>query len=288
MKHPVKKTKLSAKSSDPQQARSLAKGLQILELLAESHQPMSLTEVARAAGLGKVSTLRLLRTLLQTGHLLRDSNDQYRVEGDWPSSHIQSLLRTVREASSPVMESLSARYGESVALAFLYEDHIRVVEVLECTQHIRMSNHVGRILQPYASALGKAITAFQSAARIQTLLDTYGVYPLTARTITGAHGIQTELASVRETGVAWDRGETVEGGQCISAPVRLASHGVVAALSISMPLLRFTPELEKTLPAAVKDAVSSVAKAAEKRLAQETGGSPAEPRKSPRSTRARP
>ena len=246
--------------ADPaaQGSRSLAKGLQILEMLAEAQRPLSLTEIAKAAGLGKVSTLRLVRTLQASGHLLRDAEDNYRVEGDWPSSRTQILLRVLREAAGPVMKSLNEQFGESIALAFLYGDHIRVVDVVESPQHIRMSNSRGRILQPYASSLGKAITAFQEPGRVTSLLDTYGVYPLTAHTITSLQGIMEELQRVRGRGYAWDRAETVEGGQCIGAPIKIAGEGVVAALSLSMPKLRFTEELEQVLPHVIRQAADAI------------------------------
>ena len=241
-----------------QGSRSLAKGLQILEMLAETQQPMSLTEIAKSAGLGKVSTLRLVRTLQASGHLLRDAEDNYRVEGDWPSARTQILLRALREAAGPVMKQLNEQFGESIALAFLYGDHIRVVEVLESPQHIRMSNSRGRILQPYASSLGKAIAAFQEPARVSSLLDTYGVYPLTPHTITLLQGIMAELQRIRTSGYAWDKEETVEGGRCIGAPIKIAGEGVVAALSLSMPKLRFTEELEQMLPHVIRKAADAI------------------------------
>ncbi|MGC9998945.1 MAG: IclR family transcriptional regulator [Bryobacteraceae bacterium] len=230
------------------ESRSLAKGLKILEALAISIVPMPLKDLAELAGLGKASTLRLLRTLQATGYLERDQNENYRLSQDWPNAAQQHLLQSVREAAIPVLNTISSEFGETVALAFLFDDLIRVVEVIESTHNIRMSNHKGGVLQPYASSLGKAIAALQTAEKAQELLYTYGIFRLTPATMTDFRAIQEDLALVRERGYAWDREETVPGGTCLGAPIRSPSGDVIAALSISMPKDRFTPELEALLP----------------------------------------
>ncbi|HWB97934.1 MAG TPA: helix-turn-helix domain-containing protein, partial [Bryobacteraceae bacterium] len=49
------------------ESRALAKGLYILEHLAEVRQPMSLGDLAEVAGLGKPATFRILSTLQMLG-----------------------------------------------------------------------------------------------------------------------------------------------------------------------------------------------------------------------------
>ena len=107
------------------ESRSLAKGLRILDTLAAASEPMQLKDLAESAGLGKASTLRLLRTLQSTGYLVRDQNDCYRLDRDWPHPQ-QHLLTLLRESASPVLRALNTEFGETVALAFLFDDLIRV------------------------------------------------------------------------------------------------------------------------------------------------------------------
>jgi IclR family acetate operon transcriptional repressor len=242
-------------------SRSLAKGLDLVERIGAAGQPMTLKDLARAVGLGKASTLRLLRTLVGAGYIAKDDSDRYVPRREWPSAERQDTLHNLLAAARPHLENLSAVCGETVALAFLFEDIIRVVDVVESRHTIRMSNHRGRILQPYASSLGKAITAFQPPDRIPVLLHTYGVFPLTPQTRTEFRRIQEDLKEVRERGCAWDREETVPGGQCLGAPVRDSSGAVLAAISISMPRERFDAELEKSLPAVLKKSAAAISKA---------------------------
>ncbi len=241
------------------ESRSLAKGVQILEFLAGSPNPASLKDLSERVELGKASALRLIRTLLAMGYLERDENDNYSLGRDWPSPRQQQRLRAVKESAAPYLAELHAELGETVALAFLFEDVIRVIEVIESTHHIRMSNYRGGILQPYASSLGKSITAHQGPEVAQRLLYTYGIFSLTPNTLTDFRAIQDEFASVRLRGFAWDCGETVPGGTCIGAPIICANGEVFSSLSMSMPNARFNKKLEELLPAMITDHAGRVA-----------------------------
>jgi DNA-binding IclR family transcriptional regulator len=243
------------------ESRSLAKGMRILETLATSATPMSLKDLSEAAGLGKASTLRLLHTLQATGYLVRDRNEDYSLGQDWPSPLQHRTLSLLRESAIPVLNAINAEFGETVALAFLFDDLIRVIEVIESTHQIRMSNYKGGVLQPYASSLGKSITAFQTPEKAQRLLYTYGIFRLTPATLTDFRAIQEDLAEVRERGYAWDREETVPGGRCVGAPIRSPGGDVVSALSISMPKDRFTADLQGLLPERIKAYAAQVTEA---------------------------
>lgn len=248
------------------ESRSLAKGLMIVEALASRDEAMPLKDISSLIGLGKASTLRLLRTLQGLGYIHRDDHENYYCERVWPTMKQQMRLNALRQCALPVLSKLNAELGETVALAFLFDDVIRVVEVIESTHHIRMSNYRGGILQPYASSLGKSITAFQTPESAQRLLYTYGIFALTPNTLTDFRAIQDDLAAVRERGYAWDREETVLGGICCGAPIQLPGGEVFAAISMSMPKARFTKQIEEVLPAMMKDYAAEVAKGLRKAL----------------------
>lgn len=243
----------------PVESRSLAKGIQMLEYLADSAAPGSLRSLSEQVELGKASALRLIKTLHSMGYLERDENDNYTLARDWPRPREQNRLRVLREAAMPFLQSLGSELGETVALAFLFDDVIRVIEVIEGTHHIRMSNYKGGILQPYASSLGKSIAAYQAPAQTQRLLYTYGIFKMTPNTITDFRDIQDEFATVRQRGYAWDREETVPGGTCIGAPIICAGGEVFSSISMSMPKARFTKQVEELLPALIKEHASGIA-----------------------------
>ncbi len=242
-------------------SRGLAMGLKILNYLRSEGQAFSLGELAAYTRLGKPSLLRLLRTLEGLGYISRDANRNYRIEVETSVTGVRESLRVLRQVWGAFSAEIQSHCGETVSLAYLFDDHIRVVDVLESPQHIRMSNFVGRILQPYASSLAKAITAFQDDALIQTLLDVYGIYRATQHTLVDQLAIQNEFAAVRDRGYAVDKEETVEGGYCLGAPLRNPAHKVFAAISVSSPKFRVTPEFIEKFPARLVEYAHQISQA---------------------------
>ncbi len=167
-------------------------------------------------------------------------------------------LGMLRRTGIRFCRNLRSKCGETTTLACMFGDYIRVVNVFESPQHIKMSNYVGRILQPFASSLGKAIAAFQDESQVQTLLDVYGVFRLTKHTLVDQLAIRNEFAIVRKQGYAEDNEETVEGGYCIGAPIYAPDKKVVAAISVSSPKFRVSPKLMEELPMMVKEAAAEI------------------------------
>jgi len=249
-----------AQTAEKLESRALAKGLMLLDHMAAAGHPLSLSDLSEAAGLGKPSTLRILSTLQMMGWLARDTNDNYYLDREWPKINTQSWLRRLSAAALPEMHKLNTDFAETITLAAIFDDHIRVVEVLDSPQVIRMANYKGRILPPYASSLGKAIAAFQNPTRMAVLLQIYGAYKFTQKTVTDPRAVQADLAGVRKLGFACDDEETVIGGVCFGAPIRSADGTVAAALSISQPVQRLTKDVRDALPGILIDATKRISK----------------------------
>ena len=65
------------KSPDTYAAPALVKGLEILEFLATSHEPVTPTEMARALGRSSGEQFRMLAVLQQLGYIRRDSSGAF-------------------------------------------------------------------------------------------------------------------------------------------------------------------------------------------------------------------
>jgi IclR family acetate operon transcriptional repressor len=249
-----------AKGEKKTGSRALAKGLRLLEELAVVRQPMTLGQLAKCIELGKASTFRLLQTLASTGYVVQHADQHYGLNRIWTPALTQDWLRSLVEVARPHMHRLNAESAETVSLAVLLEDHIRVAESIESPQHVRMSNYKGRILAPYASSLGKAIAAFQPPDRLQCLLNIYGIYPTTEKTLTDPVLIRQDMARTQERGYAVEYGETVHGGCCFGAPIFSGDDVVAASISVSFPTVRLTQEREVQIPRLLREAARQIAK----------------------------
>jgi DNA-binding IclR family transcriptional regulator len=103
--------------------------------------------------------------------------------------------------------------------------------------------------------MGKAITAFQDRALADRILEVYGLSRRTEHTITDRARLFEEFDAIRQTGVSCDREESILGGICYSAAIRNGGQ-VVAALSLSTPVVRMTAAREEQTRKAVLEAAA--------------------------------
>lgn len=235
----AKSTDESSKSSSDQYlSRAVGRALNVLECFPDAFSVYSLKEISQRTEMPESSLFRLLVTLESRGYLQQNPDGSYRLAPKVLHGQLRQRANVIRDLVHPHIVELARQFNETTSLAFLFEDHIAVLDSIESFHDIRAINKVGRILPPYASSMGKAITAFQERSVIDRLVEVYGLFRRTEKTITDHSSIFTEFDQVRQTGYAYDRGEATEGGICIGAPVFSNGSRVEAAVSISVPLIR--------------------------------------------------
>ena len=255
LKAPVKTTG----GADQYFSRAVSKSLEVLELLQTTGTPRSLHQIALSIQLSKTSTFRLLRTLESSGCLSSLGSGEYQlavgIHSVVPTLWLARLLRVAHDR----MQELNRNLGETVSLAALFDNRMEVAAVIESPQVIRMSNVVGHILPPNSSSLGKVITAFQSDALREKLLQSYGSYRFTKHTITDRMDLQEEYARVRKASFATDREECVPDGICFGVPIFNARQEVKVALSTSFPKARVRDaEHENSIVSALRSASEQI------------------------------
>jgi DNA-binding IclR family transcriptional regulator len=70
---------------------------------------------------------------------------------------------------------------------------------------------------------------------------------MTANSITAVSRLRQHVAEVREAGVAFEYCESNNAAACVAAPVYEASGDMIAAMSISVPTLRWEESSRETL-----------------------------------------
>jgi IclR family acetate operon transcriptional repressor len=255
-----KKTE-AAKTREPEQyfSRAVSKALETLELINLQRRPMSLHEIATGIQLSKTSALRLLRTLESAGYLTPAGSGTYGLAPGTQSIASRQFLARLMRVAMPHMQGISRELHETVSLAALFENRVEVIAVVESSQPLRMSNVVGHIVPPNASSLGKVICAFQSEARREKLLRSYGIYRFTEHSIADRRELDREFDQIHCQGFAVDREESVYNGSCFGVPVFGEPGEAVAAVSVSLPKVRVRgPEHEFDLVGKLKELASRI------------------------------
>jgi DNA-binding IclR family transcriptional regulator len=247
-----------ASANEQYYLRSIGRALDVLDCF-DGKAALALKEVSKSTGLPESTLFRVLLTLEKHGYLRQAMDGTYQLAPKLRFGWLVDQGNVLRDRVHPELERLAQGFNETASMAYLFDDRIHVLDSIETFHEIRMSNRVGRVLPPHCSALGEAIAAFQDRSVVEQIIEIYGLTRRTEHTITDRARLFDEFAEIRSTGVAYDREESVMGGICISAAIRPAGQPVVAALSLSTPIVRMTPEREEETRKAVLEAAARVA-----------------------------
>lgn len=240
-------------------SKSVSRAIDVLDCFQDGSTVLSLKEISHRTKMPESSLFRVLVTLDLRGFLRQGADGSYRLAPKVLHGKLRERADNVREALHPALQALSRQFDETTSLAFLFEDHISVLDSIESFHDIRAINKIGRVLPPYASSMGKAITAFQSRTATEMILEAYGLIKRTDKTLTDRDAIYADFERIRLLGYSCDRGEAMEGGICIGAPIRLANGTVEAAVSVSVPMIRMDDKREQTVIASLLAATRNMA-----------------------------
>lgn len=236
--------------------QSLARGLKILDLLAEAEDGVGITDLAEKMGIDKGSASRLIATLANYGYAEKDpSSRRYRLGPMVVSLSRLVLQRTpLRETSKPYLRQLMEQTGECSHLAVASQGKVLYIDQVESPATLRVNAQVGKIAPMHCTALGKAMMAFADYPIVEPL------EAFTARTITDPAMLKAHLEQTRRQGFAVDDEEYDYGVRCIAVPVFDFREKVIGSIGVSGPAARVTlerlPEIARTVTA-VGEALSA-------------------------------
>lgn len=223
-----------------ERAKSAARALGIIELLAETDRGFTFTELEQELELPKSSLHELLSVLV--GHRfveLEPDRREYRLGiRVWESG--QAYLRhheLVSEARS-VMNRVASAVNETVQLAVLDDIDIVYLEKVDSSQPVRLASFVGKREPANTTALGKVLLAGLDDGTLVQRLTGRVLTGSTARTITTVAGLMEESQRVRSNGFALDDEEFAEGLRCLAVPIRGHQGSPIAALGVAVPMMR--------------------------------------------------
>lgn len=225
-------------SDSPAGVQSVLLTLKVLEALASSEQPRGVTELAVQLGVKKSRIFRHLRTLASVGYVEQETQTDRYLSGpafrrlSFALSNIDRLI----DASGPIMQELSDRWGYMVVLSLVAFDGIRVVNTTSTPHPVfEISVKVGFELPLHATAQGKLLLAYGG----KIFWDRIASQPLTALTpytICDLAQLREEVALIRERGWAASPNEFMIGTNAIAAPIFRAGEGLIGTIGMFEPI----------------------------------------------------
>ncbi|GGC62168.1 IclR family transcriptional regulator [Chelatococcus reniformis] len=224
----------------------LERYFRVLEALALSGDGLTLMELARMLMLPKATMHRLLATM-QRSELVGFAG-----EGRGRYVLAQRVRRlaylgidsnTVASLSEALLRDFSASIGETCYIGRLEDVTVRSIAIASPETPWRGYVLPGKILQPYATASGKVIMAFQPDEAIERGLDA-GIEPLTAWTKTDRAAIRAEYAEIRRTRFATCIREVEAELAAFAVPIEIAPNGVQYSVGVLGPYTRIVKLIE--------------------------------------------
>ncbi len=230
----------------PRLTPAVVRTLDILELFLEGDTALSAPEVVRLTGLPRTTVHELLSTLVARDYLQKDTSGTFRLGvrllqlGNAYSARFDMLA-----AANEAARELSSLSGETVSVALLEGADVFYLAKVEARDNLRLPSSIGQRLPANATGLGKVLLAYLSPDTLRGLFPDPDKLPaLTPKSIRTLTELEPELARVRENGVGLEYEESTPGIMCVAAPVRDATGAVIAAISLSVPAVRWAQRPE--------------------------------------------
>jgi len=225
--------------------KSADRVLDVLELLAETTEPLRVADIADRLETPVSSTYKLLQNLRARGYVETDKSGRlFRLGGkmlEIGSKYAQNtdLYTAFHHVAQKIVDDLN----ESVFMSIRNGDKVLYITEKQSNHPVRFVSHLGMQLPIHATAMGKILLSALSEDEVERLYPGRRLGRLTERTITDFDELMRQLKQARERGVAYSEGEAVPDVNCVAAPIVNALGHTIAAISISIPASRSTPEL---------------------------------------------
>ncbi|MEV4707885.1 IclR family transcriptional regulator [Actinoplanes sp. NPDC049316] len=228
----------------PRVVPAVSRALDILELFLDRPQ-LSAREVMERLDLPRTTVHELLVTLVERSYLISVPGQPVQYRLGMPlfqlGAAFSGRLDLVREAQS-VTRDVAAVCNEAVHVAVLNGADVIYLVKVDSTHPVRMVSAVGRRLPANCTAVGKVLLSGLDPAALDAVLAKGDLPGMTPDSITDPDRLRAHLEGVRAEGLALDVSESDSAMRCVAAAVRDHSGSIIAAMSISAPIIRWTPQ----------------------------------------------
>ena len=218
----------------------LAKGLAVVRAFTRDHAALTLSDIARSAGIPAATARRCLLTLEDLGYVTRNGRSfllRPKVL-ELGAAYLESM--NIEHVTRTHLEELARTTSDSAALCVL--DGVEIVYVARASVRtlVRLEAHVGSRFPAHATSTGRVLLAGVGADRLHRYFDTARFDRLTERTVTEPARLRTLIEDCRRSGYSVVEDELAYGVIALAVPVFDARGRVVAALNTSSHSRRIT------------------------------------------------
>jgi len=214
----------------------------ILELLAQSKEPMGISDISGKLDLNK-------STVFNIGHTLRDLNIlENQRDGKFvfgPRFYVLANMAGKRSAliqsAHPYLEKINEKTKLSAFLGLRSDRQSILIDKVDSAYRITVSSEIGMQMPILAGAGIKAMLSQLSDDAIDEILARTELKRYTPYSIIDRAAYKEEILAVRKHGIAYDREEYIEGMVAFAIPLAAKGRDVQAAIW-AVGLTRHVPD----------------------------------------------
>ena len=238
--------------------QSIDRAIRVLFALQGARR-MTLSELASRLELPPSTVHGIVRTLVAQGMVVQEHGfGRYQLgPAVLRLGNVYLDTLELRSKAIPWAEDLARRTGYSVRTGVLLLDDVVIIHHEPRPDGSRQMPEVGIVIPAHASALGKAILAFDDKAASRML----GATPLrsmTGETVTSPIDLKEQLVEVGSTGLAREQDEAVLGECVIAGPVFDMSGAPVGAIGLVVPSANWP--IDQAASDALRDAARAISR----------------------------
>lgn len=232
----------------------IARAADILRVLKQDNDGLSLGQIARQVSLPRSTVQRIVNALLAERLIMAASPEG----GLRLGPEIQALAAAgrinVAELIHPVLADLARETGETVDLS-VYRDHqVLFIDQVEGTHRLRTVSAVGEAFPMTTTATGKATLAMLGEEEVATIAARE--LRQAGKNAKSLSKVFAEIEAIRENGLALDLDDHTDGISAAAMAFR-DSSGLIYSISLPVPSHRFAKK-RKTLEKALRGAIETV------------------------------
>ena len=240
----------------PSGSQTLLRGLDVLEAVADG--PIPLIDLAQRLGLNRSTAHRLASALVERRYLVFVPRAGYRLgpkllELGFLAQDQADLVQLAR----PHLEELAGATEDTVHLGVVEGERALYLDKIPGRRRVEISSRVGDRHPLTSTGLGKALLLDTQPEDWRQLFE--------AEDQAGHRGIDypswlQRMQNYVAEGYAFDLEENEDQIRCVAAPIRDASGGIVAALSVSSAAQYMADDRMKSLTGEVRASADAISR----------------------------
>ena len=228
-----------------------------LAVILQVEGPLTVSEAARRIGVARSSAHRLLSTLVYRDFAVQDEDRSYRVGPVLEiAAQAHSNVSALRAAALGPLRTLVDTVDETANLSIRTGRTARFVASVECAQALRVGSREGMVFPAHLVTGGLVMLAALTDEEVDALYAGAPASPSEERP--DLDKLRDELRAVRRSGVALNLERSERGLVALGRGVIDSRGNTVAAVSVSLPSVRYDPERVRELATALATAAERI------------------------------